>query len=145
MCIDPDLLEIHSYTDPAFRPLVDFGAWRVAMLNFIDTLLPQNLTDMQRHDATDEVFVLVKGRCILFIGDGNDQAGTIHAVDMDPHTVYNVKQGTWHNHTLSEDASVLVVENRDTTTENSPFTPLTLAQTTQLKAETGRLWGENRP
>jgi len=145
MPIDPRLLEIHAHADPAFRPLVDYGAWRVAMLNYIDTLLPQSLTDMQRHDETDEVFVLLKGRCILFIGDGEEGAGTIHPIDMEPLTVYNVKQGTWHNHTLSEDASVLVVENRDTTTENSPFTSLSPKQTAFLASETDRLWGPDRP
>ncbi len=145
MPIDPSLLEIHHHADPAFQPVVDHGAWRVAVLNFVDHLLPQNLKDMQRHDETDEVFVLLHGRCILFIGDGDETAGTIHAEDLAPLTVYNVKRGTWHNHTLSEDASVLVVENRDTTVENSPFTALSAEQTAGIVAETGRLWGEVAP
>lgn len=141
MPIDPRLLEIHAHDDEAFQPLVDFGTWRVAVLNFIEHLRPENLKDMQRHDETDEVFVLLKGRCILFLGDGRDEAGTIHAVDMEPLKVYNVKQGTWHNHTLSGDASVLVVENRETTAENSPFTTLSAEQTAGLVAETRRIWG----
>ena len=142
MPIDPSLLEIHSHSEPAFRPLVDFGAWRVAVLNFIDHLKPQNLTDMQRHDETDEVFVLLKGRCVLFIGDGKDDVGTIHAVDLAPLTVYNVKQGTWHTHTLSDDASVLVVENRETTLDNSPFSALEPEQTARIVALTNRLWAD---
>lgn len=141
MSIDPRLLEIHSHDEPAFQPLVDFGSWRVAVLNFTEHLRPENLKDMQRHDETDEVFVLLKGRCLLFLGDGNEDAGTIVAVDMEPLKIYNVKQGTWHNHTLSEDASVLVVENRDTTTGNSPFTTLSEEQTLGLVAETRRIWG----
>jgi len=143
MSIDPSLLEIHTHTGPAFLPLVDYGAWRVAVLNFIDHLLPENLTDMQRHDETDEVFVLLKGRCILFIGDGKNEAGTIHAQDMAPLTLYNVKRGTWHNHTLSADASVLVVENRETTSDNSPFCQLTAEQTAAIVTETRRLWPDN--
>ena len=140
--VDPSLLEIHAHKDEAFKPLVDYGAWRVAILNFIDHLRPENLKDMQRHDETDEVFVLLGGRCILFVGDGTDEAGTIHAVDLKPRKVYNVKRGVWHTHTLSEDASVLVVENRDTTVDNSPFTDLAPEQTAFLVAETQRLWAE---
>lgn len=140
MTIDPSHLEILSHEGPGFRPLVDYGAWRVAVLNYVDHLLPQNLTDMQRHDETDEVFVLLRGRCILFIGDGDDEAGAVHAVDMAPLTVYNVKRGTWHNHTLSEDASVMVVENRETTLENSPFCPLSPEQTAIIVEDTRRLW-----
>ena len=40
--------------------------------------------------------------------------------------------GVWHNHVLSPDASVLVVENRDTTYDNSPFTDLSAAQQAEL-------------
>ena len=141
MPIDRNHLEIRVHEGPGYLPLVDYNDWRVAVLNFIDNLLPQNLTNMQRHDETDEVFVLLKGRCILFVGDGqDDDAGTIQAQDMVPLTIYNVKRGTWHNHTLSEDASVLVVENRDTTVENSPFCPLTPPQTAAIEAEVSRLW-----
>ncbi len=140
MPIDPSLLEIRTHQAPAFQPLVDFGAWRVALLNYIDHLLPQNLTNMQRHDETDEVFVLLKGRCILLVGDGKEETGTIQAQDMAPLTLYNVKRGVWHTHTLSEDASVLVVENRETTVENSPFCELTPEQTAAIVGETRRLW-----
>lgn len=145
MPIDPSLLEIHTYDGPGFRPVVQFGAWRVAVLNFIEHLLPQNLTNMQRHDETDETFVLLQGRCILFVGDGNNEAGTIHAADMVPLTIYNVKRGTWHNHALSKDASVLVMENQETTEENSPFCQLTSEQTAAIVAETKRLWSEQAP
>jgi hypothetical protein len=141
MPIDPSLLEIHTHTGPAFQPLVNFQSWRVAVLNFTDHLRPENLHDMQRHDETDEVFVLLRGRCILFIGDGRSEAGQITAVDLKPLTLYNVKQGTWHNHTLSEDASVLVVENRETTLENSPFCELSEDQRRQMVEETAQAWG----
>lgn len=140
MPIDPALLEIHEHRGPAFQPLVDHQSWRVAVLNFIDHLRAENLHNLQRHDETDEVFVLLQGRCILFIGAGQDEAGPLHAVDLEPLKVYNVKRGTWHNHTLSEDASVLVVENRDTTYDNSPFCDLSDEQREWVVQETARLW-----
>jgi len=142
MPIDPSLLAVHTHNEPAFRPVVDFEGWRVAVLNYVEHLEPENLTNMQRHDETDEVFVLLKGRCILFVGDGKDTVGRIQAADMAAGTVYNVRRGVWHTHTLSRDASVLVVENRDTTTDNSPFCELTSAQTEGLVVETLRIWGE---
>ncbi len=138
--IDPSLLEIHQYEEPAYRPLVDFASWRVAVLNYCDALLPERLHELQRHDETDEVFVLLRGRCILFLGDGQDEAGSIQAADMEPLKVYNVKRGTWHSHTLSPEAMVLVVENRDTTTDNSPFCPLTPEQTAKIVALTEACW-----
>ncbi len=39
---------------------------------------------MQRHDQTDEVFVLLKGKCILFIGEGEENIVDINGEDMEP-------------------------------------------------------------
>ena len=138
----PALLDIHEYNGPGYRPLVDFDHWRVAVLNFSADLLPEHLTSMQRHNDTDEVFVLLAGRCILFTGEGTDTVTRIHAEDLQPNRVYNVRQGGWHTHTLSPDARVLVVENRDTTYDNSPFTPLTDPQMGEIARLTGELWAE---
>jgi len=132
MTISEKLLEIRDYNQAGYRPVVDFGQWRVALLNFSIDLLPENITAMQRHNMTDEVFVLLRGRCLLFIGEGRQSLTTIHAANMIPYTVYNVKQAVWHSHTLSEDAKVLVVENRDTTYDNSPFEALSPEQRRQI-------------
>jgi len=135
-----ELLEICEYNGQGYKPLVDFGAWRVAMLNYSADLLPERLTRMQRHNETDEVFVLLTGRCILFVGEGQGAVTGVHAEDLRPGCVYNVKQAVWHTHTLSPDAKVLVVENRETTYDNSPFTPLTEAQHQRLLDLTRLLW-----
>jgi mannose-6-phosphate isomerase-like protein (cupin superfamily) len=113
--IDSRLVEISEYTGEGYRPLVDYGEWRVAILRYIDELAPENITFLERHNETDEVFVLLEGRCTLLIGDGEE----IHAVKMEPYKVYNVKRGVYHSHTLSKDAIVLVVENCDTGAWNS--------------------------
>jgi len=142
MAIDEKLLEIRQFDGAGYMPLIDYANWRVAMLRYIDELLPHNLTSMQRHDETDEVFVLLNGRCILFLGAGGDNITAIHAQDMEPLKFYNVKRSCWHTHTLSEDANVLIVENRDTVVENSPQIALSTAQTRQLIELTRQLWGQ---
>ena len=97
---------------------------------------------MQRHDETDEVFVLLAGRCILFIGEGAEYVTEIHAQDMEPMKLYNVKRGCWHTHTLSEDATVLIIENENTNSANSPEIPLGVIQRGQLIELTQQLWKE---
>ena len=54
-------LEIHDHTGAGFLPLVNFEHWRVAVLNFSEDLRSEALAAMQRHDLTDEVFVLLRG------------------------------------------------------------------------------------
>jgi len=140
MTISETLLEIRQFAEEGYQPLIDYGEWRVAFLRYIDELLPENISKMQRHDETDEVFVLLEGRCILFIGEGNEQITQIHAQDMEPLRLYNVKRSCWHTHTLSEGTTVLIVENRDTADHNSPEIELDPEQRTNLLVLTRKLW-----
>jgi len=79
---------------------------------------------MERHMETDEVFVLLCGRGELILGGNQAQITEIYPQAMEPAKIYNVKRSTWHNILLSRDASVLIVENRDTREDNSQYLPL---------------------
>ncbi|HNK62604.1 MAG TPA: hypothetical protein PKL78_10805 [Anaerolineales bacterium] len=121
-------------------PLIDYQNWRVALINYTDDLIPNRIDRMQKHIETDEVFVLMTGRCILFLGEGEDTVTLVHAVDMEPYKAYNIKRGVWHSHTFSKDARVLIVENRDTVEANSPFAGLSREQQREVVNLTKRLW-----
>lgn len=139
--ISEKLLQVRTATAEGYKPLVDYDTWRVAVLNYSDNLRSENIYSMQRHNETDEVFVLLRGRCILFLGEGDDTVKQIFAEDMAPLNIYNVKKAAWHTHTLSRDAMVLIVENKDTTYGNSPFCSLTGKQREEIVALTNSLWG----
>ena len=132
MKMDETLLEIKTYNKEGYRPVIDYDSWRVAILNYCDELLPENITKLQRHDETDEVFVLLQGKCILFLGEGEEEISEIYTQSMEPFKLYNVKKSVWHSHTLSEDAMVLIVENKDTTDANSPEIELSKSQRKKL-------------
>jgi hypothetical protein len=140
--INERLLQISSFEGAGYQPLVDYDQWRVAILRYADELLPDRIFAMQRHNETDEVFVLLEGHCILFLGEGKDTITSITAVDMVPRKLYNVRRGAWHSHTLSKDATVLIVENRDTTTQNSPKMILNDDQRRRIVDITRELWNE---
>lgn len=135
-----NLIEVRDHTGPDYKPLVDYQSWRVALMNYTDDLTPDKINRMQKHTETDEVFVLMAGRCILFIGEGEESVTKVHAVDMEPYKLYNVKRGVWHSHTFSKDARVLIVENRDTVVENSPFVELSGEQQKDVIDLTNQLW-----
>ncbi len=141
MSISESLLEIRSYDGIGYQPLVDYGHWRVAVLRYHPELEPDAIATMQRHNETDEVFVLLTGRCILFLGSGQDRVESIHAQDMEPLKLYNVKRSAWHTHTLGHDATVLIVENVDTVVENSPVVGLQPDHRADIVRLTRQLWG----
>jgi hypothetical protein len=138
--IPESLIEIREHNKPDYMPLIDHQSWRVALMNYTADYLPEKITRMQKHTETDEVFVLLTGHCILFLGEGNESVTKAHALDMELYKLYNVKKGVWHSHTFSEDARVLIVENRDTVFENSPFVGLSESQRREVVELTKILW-----
>ena len=135
-----ELIEIKEYTADGYQPLINYESWRVAILKYCDELLPENITKMQKHNQTDEVFVLLEGACILFLAEGDEEIEEIHAQEMEPLKVYNVKRSVLHTHTLSEDAVVLIVENDDTCLDNSPEKELSVEQQEKLVQLTDEAW-----
>jgi ureidoglycolate hydrolase len=126
--MDEKLLEIREYTGLGYQPVIDFGAWRVAILNYIDEIHPERIVFVERHNETDEVFVMLKGQGVLFLGEGEVQVEKIYPQVMEPGKMYNVKRSVWHTIVLSRDGSVLIVENRNTSEENSDYAPLNSEQ-----------------
>ncbi len=66
------------------RPVIDFETWRVAILNYLDEIHPEKIDFMERHNETDEVFVLIKGQALLFLGEGELRIEKIHPQVMEP-------------------------------------------------------------
>lgn len=128
----PEFLEIKEYTGDGYKPVIDYETWRVAVLRYCEELERPNITSMQKHMESDEVFVLLTGSCTLFIGGQGNRIDEIEAVPLSPLKMYNVKKGTWHTHSLEKDTTVLIVENQNTCDDNSPVLPLTAEQKSKL-------------
>jgi len=122
--MDEVLLEIRQYTGEGYLPLIDFNTWRVAVLRWEPASLPGNIDMMERHTQTDEVFVLLEGQATLVLGGNSDQVDGVHPHALEPCKLYNVKQNTWHSILISRDATILIVENRDTGEGNSEYCSL---------------------
>lgn len=126
-------IAISSYDGEGYVPMIDYQSWRVAILNYCEELEIQNLKAMQKHDQSDEVFVLLSGNCTLFTGGTGDTIGTIDMVHMEPKKLYNVRRGVFHTHTLDKNGSVLIVENQNTGDDNSPTVNLNQMQIETLE------------
>ena len=114
-------LEIREYHGEGYRPLIDYGEWRVAILRYIDELQPDRIDRLERHCETDEVFILLEGRSTLLLGGNGSSLDGLYSQVMEANKLYNVKRNVWHSVLLSQDASLLIVENRDTSEGNSQY------------------------
>lgn len=120
-----DLIEIRNFNGFGYQAQVSYGAWRVAVLRYLDELKIENIRTMERHIATDEVFILMFGKAMLILGGNDNFISDFHSVTMNIGEIYNVKKNTWHTVILSEDAHIIIVENDDTSKDNSETCVLT--------------------
>jgi ureidoglycolate hydrolase len=119
-----DMIQIGQYSGPGYQPLVAFGQWRVAVLNYMDELQPDRISSMERHNATDEVFVILAGKAMLVIGGNLEKVHTPGFFPLEMGKTYNLKCHTWHTVMMSCNAQLLIIENDDTSTENSEYLTL---------------------
>lgn len=127
-------IEIKHFTGEGYQPLMVYGEWRVAALRYEDSAQPDQILAMERHTGTDEVFVLTQGKAVLIIGGTADEPGDLQAFPMQASQIYNVKKNAWHTTLLSRDAHIIIVENDNTSKENSESSILTDLHRQQLTA-----------
>lgn len=132
--MDESLIEIKRYAGEGYRPLIDFGSWRVAILRWEQSLQPDKVARLERHTQTDEVFVLLHGQGSLILGGNSAQLDGIQVLRLGQGDLYNVKQNTWHTALLSRDASILIVEESDTGEQNTEYHSLSSEQRKGIRA-----------
>lgn len=108
------MIHIADFHGEDFKVAIESGEWKIGLLRASDRF--SNFRVLERHTATDEAFILLKGRAVLYL---RDDAGEIHTYRMKPCTVYTVEKNVWHHIKVSKHATVLVVENRNTSKENT--------------------------
>lgn len=108
-------LEIYEYNEEGYKPMVAFESWRVAFLNYAERFDKNGIEKLERHTLTDEVFVLLEGKAVLIIGEDAKE------YKMERNKIYNVKKGVWHAIAVTPDAKVLIVENDNTSKDNSEY------------------------
>ena len=108
-------IEVYDYKGENYQTAMRFDSWRVAYLNHGNRFAEENFEKIERHNESDEVFVLLSGNATLIIGE------ELNRIEMEPHKLYNVPKGVWHHIFTVEGTSVLIIENADTGEENSEY------------------------
>ena len=118
----------HSKNGSGFDVLHSFGAWKIAFISCAAQYSAPKI--MKRHTQTDEAFLLIRGSAILFSQENGEK---IQATELEAEKLYVVKKNTWHHLTVSDDALIMVVENSDTTAENTESRLLSEKEKNEIK------------
>ena len=102
-------MEIFEFNEQGFKVLMQFEGWKIGMLRYCERFSAHN--GDERHLETDEAFVLLEGSAVLY----EEEKEYV----MEKCKVYNIKKGMWHHIVVSPDAYVMVIENSNTSAENT--------------------------
>ena len=112
-------IDIVEHVGEGYARVVNGAKWTVAEINHADRFDERKMSYLERHNLTDETFVLLAGEATLLVGENAER------VPLEPLKCYNVKAGVWHNIIVPPGTRVLVVENSDTCRENTDYLDLT--------------------
>lgn len=107
-------MQKYTFTGEDFKAVLQTPAWKIGLLRSSERF--RTLTCFERHLCTDEAFVLLSGTACLYV---KDEQENVTKTPMEKNAVYNVSKGEWHHIVVDEETTVLVVENADTSKENT--------------------------
>ena len=102
--------------------------WMVGIKNWKPMNDIANINNLERHNETDELFILLNGQCTLLFANETADGLDIQAVEMEPMKVYNIPRTLWHNTVTRKDTKLALIEDSSTGSANSDVVALTPAQ-----------------
>jgi mannose-6-phosphate isomerase-like protein (cupin superfamily) len=125
-------VDIYEYDGLGYNPLLLTPNWQAAILNWDPSCERVNLQEIERHNHTDEVFVLLRGRAVLF---SRRDGESLQACELKPGVIYNVPKRVWHGLVANKEASFLIVEDLNTHLHDTELRPITEEELAQLDAQ----------
>jgi len=127
-------LEKYEIKQEGYHPFLIREGWQVAQLNADENQKVKNITKLDIHYQTDEVFILLKGSVVLITGTiNNENQPLIEAELMKQGITYNIPKNTWHNIAMEEGSEVIIVEKSNTHLSDFEFLQLTEEQQKVLR------------
>lgn len=126
-------IERYTYAGEAMQRVYENKKWTIGVKNWKPGSDPGMIDCLERHNETDELFVLLRGSCVLVCAEETDGGLKFDAEAMDPGAVYNIPQGLWHNAITSRDAKLIVIEDVSTGMSNSDILSLNEEQTALVR------------
>ncbi|AGK55941.1 cupin [Bacillus sp. 1NLA3E] len=107
--------------------------WTVGIKNWKPANDIKGIDCLERHNKTDELFVLLSGECVLVFANEINNDLKFETVNMEPYKVYNIPQSLWHNTITMKDTKMVLIEDSSTSMENSDILPLNAKQILEIQ------------
>ena len=141
--IEMSTIEKYSIKDEGYHPFLIREGWQVAQLNYDNNQKVENITKLDIHHQTDEVFILLKGKAVLITARLEEDQPELELELMRPEITYNIPQNTWHNIAMQEGSEVIIIEKSNTHISDFDFYQLTDEKQKELRLRVNEIYTNN--
>ncbi|MCC8024591.1 MAG: cupin [Clostridium sp.] len=118
----------YEFSGEGMQRVFENEKWTVGIKNWKPANDVAGIDCLERHNKTDELFVLVEGACTLVYANETEKGLEFGAVKMEPKKVYNIPATLWHNTITRKDTKMILIEDSSTSMENSDILNLEAGQ-----------------
>ena len=126
-------IEVKEFSGEGMSRVYENQKWTVGIKNWKPANDISGIDCLERHNETDELFILLSGACTLIYANENSGNLDIQAVKMEPFRVYNIPATLWHNTVTQKDTKMALIEDSSTSGSNSDVLPLNSQQVNRVK------------
>ena len=124
--------------DPGYKPILINDGWQIGHLNYMSELRADTIDSIERHNLTDEVFILFSGDSLLTAAVETPEGLQWEVIPMQKSVTYNIPAGLWHTIAMSPGDVVLIVEKDGTHLGDVDYRPLSDEERKALRSALGR-------
>ncbi len=125
----------YEFTGEGMHRVYENEKWTVGIKNWKPANDITGISNVERHNTTDEMFVLVEGTCTLVYGN-EDASGNLsfEAVPMERGRLYVIPKHLWHNTITVKETKMFLIEDSNCSGDNSDVRDLTPDEIKCVKA-----------
>ena len=126
-------IKCYDYKSEGMNRVYENEKWTVGLKNWKAANDILGIDCLERHNQTDEIFVLLSGECTLIFANETSDGLDLDAVKMEPYKVYNIPAALWHNTVTQKDTKLVLIEDSSTSMDNSDILPLNEEQIVKIR------------
>lgn len=134
------MIESYTITDTGYHPFLIRDGWQVAQLNYMPEQDIDNITRLDVHHETDEVFILLQGHAVLIAAAVKGKEVTFEMELLEPNKTYNIPKGLWHNIAMTEECQLIIVEKSNTHVSDFEHHDLTEEEYKEMRSRVYELY-----
>ena len=127
-------IESTEFDGAGLSRVYENDSWMVGIKNWKPENDVLGIDCLERHNETDELFVLLAGKCVLLFA--NEKAGggiDIQTEAMEQGKLYKIPRSLWHTTVTMKETKLLLVEDSATSSKNSDVLRLDASQMASIR------------